>query len=154
TKPTRRKRAAAAQTGDARGYASYFRGAAVNGEALAKGLQALPESADELKAIAQKLKVPDNDIYLGSAATETAVKSAKLDEYRIVYFATHGLVAGEIEGLGEPALVLSLPKVASATDDGLLTASEVAQLKLDAEWVVLSACNTAAGDKPGAEALS
>jgi CHAT domain-containing protein len=39
-------------------------------------------------------------------------------------------------------------------DDGLLTASKVAQLKLNADWVVLSACNTAAGDKPGAEALS
>src|SRR5262249_27754181 len=41
-------------------------------------------------------------------------------------------------------------------DDGLLTASEIAQLKLDADWVVLSACNTAAAesDKPGAEALS
>jgi len=39
-------------------------------------------------------------------------------------------------------------------DGSLLTASEVAQLKLDAEWVVLSACNTIAGDKPGAEALS
>src|SRR5262249_39249788 len=42
----------------------------------------------------------------------------------------------------------------SALDDGLLTASEVAGLKLNAEWVVLSACNTASGDKPGAEALS
>ncbi len=42
----------------------------------------------------------------------------------------------------------------SVPDDELLTASEVAQLKLDADWVVLSACNTAAGDKPGAEALS
>lgn len=43
---------------------------------------------------------------------------------------------------------------ATEADDGLLTASEVARLKLNAEWVVLSACNTAAGDKPGAEALS
>ena len=39
-------------------------------------------------------------------------------------------------------------------DDGLLTASEVAQLKLDADWEILSACNTAAGDKPGAKGLS
>jgi CHAT domain-containing protein len=54
----------------------------------------------------------------------------------------------------EPALVLSLPQQPTALDDGLLTASEVAQLKLNAEWVVLSACNTASGDKPGAEALS
>jgi CHAT domain len=56
--------------------------------------------------------------------------------------------------LAEPSLALTLPKQPSELDDGLLTASEVAQLKLNADWVVLSACNTAAGDKPGAEALS
>jgi CHAT domain-containing protein len=54
----------------------------------------------------------------------------------------------------EPAIALSLPAQPSDFDDGLLTASEVAQLRLDADWVVLSACNTASGDKPGAEALS
>ena len=75
-------------------------------------------------------------------------------DYRIVYFATHALVAGDIKGLGEPALALTLPEKPSAIDDGLLEASEVAELKLNADWVVLSACNTAAGDKPGAEALS
>ena len=73
---------------------------------------------------------------------------------RIVYFATHGLVAGDVKGLAEPSLALSIPKQPSELDDGLLTASEVAQLKLNADWVVLSACNTIAGDKPGAEALS
>jgi CHAT domain-containing protein len=72
----------------------------------------------------------------------------------VVYFATHGLVAGDIKGLAEPSLALRLPAQPSDLDDGLLTASEVAQLKLNADWVVLSACNTAAGDKPGAEALS
>jgi CHAT domain-containing protein len=56
--------------------------------------------------------------------------------------------------LAEPALVLSLPAKATTFDDGLLTSSEVAQLKLNADWVVLSACNTAAAGKPGAEALS
>ena len=50
--------------------------------------------------------------------------------------------------------MLTLPKQPNETDDGLLTASEVAQLRLNADWVVLSACNTIAGDKPGAEALS
>jgi CHAT domain-containing protein len=59
-----------------------------------------------------------------------------------------------VKGLGEPALALTLPAQPNDLDDGLLTASEVAQLKLNADWVVLSACNTAAGDKPGAEALS
>ena len=54
----------------------------------------------------------------------------------------------------EPALALTLPAAAAEPDDGLLTSSEVAALKLNAELVILSACNTAAGDKPGAEALS
>src|SRR5205814_8087133 len=58
------------------------------------------------------------------------------------------------QGLAEPSLALTLPKQPTDLDDGLLTASEVAQLKLNADWVVLSACNTAAGDRPGAEALS
>jgi CHAT domain-containing protein len=82
------------------------------------------------------------------------VKRAALADYRVVYFATHGLLAGDVKGLGEPALALTIPNETSEIDDGLLTASEVAQLKLNADWVVLSACNTAAGDKPGAEALS
>jgi CHAT domain-containing protein len=91
-------------------------------------------------------------------ASETTVKQAKLDTYRIVYFATHGLVAGEVEKFAkvkaEPALALTIPEKATELDDGLLTASEVAQLKLNADWVVLSACNTAAEGTPGAEALS
>lgn len=88
----------------------------------------------------------------------TRVKETNLDEYRIVYFATHGLLAGEVKDFAklkaEPALVLTLPERPTEFDDGLLTASDVAQLKLNADWVVLSACNTASGDKPGAEALS
>jgi len=88
----------------------------------------------------------------------TAIKTAKLDQYRIVYFATHGLVAGQLEkfaeGKVEPALALSIPDELSDFDNGLLSASEVAQLKLNADWVVLSACNTAAEEEPGAEVLS
>ncbi len=61
-------------------------------------------------------------------------------------------MAGDVKGLAEPSLAPSLPK--QPPDDGLLTASEVARLKLNAEWLVLSACNTIAGDEPGAEALS
>ena len=82
------------------------------------------------------------------------MKRARLAEYSVLYFATHGIVAGDVKGLGEPALALTISKEPNELDDGLLTANEVSQLKLNADWVVLSACNTAAGDKPGAEALS
>ena len=114
----------------------------------------LPDTADELNAVAKDLGVAASDIHLGSDASETTVKRAPLADYGIVYFATHGLVAGDVKGLAEPSLALSIPKQPSELDDGLLTASEVAQLKLNADWVVLSACNTIAGDRPGAEALS
>jgi CHAT domain-containing protein len=98
---------------------------------------------------------------LGSAATETTVKAlsdqGRLASYRVVHFATHGLLAGETESVGsgaEPALLLTPPDEATQADDGLLTASEVAHLKLNAQWVVLSACNTAGGAKAGAQPLS
>jgi CHAT domain-containing protein len=107
-----------------------------------------------LRAVAAALGASAADVHLGADASESTVKRADLADYRIVYFATHGLVAGDIKGLAEPSLALSSPKVITEVDDGLLTASEVAQLKLNAEWVVLSACNTAAGEKAHAEPLS
>jgi CHAT domain-containing protein len=104
------------------------------------------------------MRVDPSDIKLGLAATVTAVKQAKLDQYSIIYFATHGLVAGDLERFAkskaEPALVLTIPDKPTDFDDGVLQASEIAQLKLNADWVVLSACNTAAAENPGAEALS
>jgi CHAT domain-containing protein/tetratricopeptide (TPR) repeat protein len=126
----------------------------------------LPETADELCAVARLLGAPDTAVYLGAAATERRIKamsaSGALGEARFVHFATHGLLAAESErvarategGRAEPALVLTPPAQASEEDDGLLTASEVAQLKLDADWVILSACNTAADHNLDAEALS
>ena len=132
----------------------FWRGAGVDRDRLAAALPQLPDTADELNAVARDLGAAASDIHLGSDASETTVKRTRLADYRIVYFATHGLVAGDIKGLGEPALALSIPAQPSDLDDGLLTASEVAQLKLNADWVVLSACNTAAADRPGAQALS
>jgi CHAT domain-containing protein len=124
----------------------------------------LPETADELCAVAQSLGAGQEAVYLGEKASETTIKaisaSGTLATARVVHFATHGLLAGETEVLAaskaEPALLLTPPAQATEEDDGLLTASEIAQLKLDADWVVLSACNTAGGgsDKPGSEALS
>jgi len=135
-------------------YTDFWRGAGVDRGRLALALPQLPDTADELNAVGKDLGVAATDIHLGLDASEATVKRAPLADYRIVYFATHGLVAGDIKGVAEPSLALTIPKVPTALDDGLLTSSEVAQLKLNADFVVLSACNTIAGDKPGAEALS
>jgi len=117
-------------------------------------LTPLPDTAQEVTTVASVLGAPPGDVLLGPAATETAVKRLPLKDYRVVHFATHGLVAGDLSDLAEPALVLSPPDTPTENDDGLLTASEVATLTLEADWVVLSACNTAAGQANGAEALS
>ena len=118
-------------------------------------LPRLPDTADELKSIALALQAdPTKVLNLGRDANERAVKSADLSGFRIVAFATHGLVPGELDGLTQPALALSAPSVSGAGGDGLLTMEEILSLKLDADWVVLSACNTGAGAGAGAEAAS
>jgi CHAT domain-containing protein/Tfp pilus assembly protein PilF len=141
-----------------RSLTSFYRGMIPDTRALAEALPPLPETADELRAIAKILGAKSEDIKLGEAASVTDIKHERLSNYRVVYFATHALVAGEVEKFAkakaEPALVLSIPEKPTDDDDGLLRASDVAMLKMNADFVVLSACNTAAGDKPGAEALS
>ena len=123
-----------------------------------RGQEPLPETADELCSVARDLRVPDNDILLGGRATEREIKAlsenGSLAAYRIVHFATHGVLAGELTPGAEPGLILTPPDMATAEDDGYLSASEIAGLKLDADWVILSACNTAAGGSDKAEALS
>lgn len=122
----------------------------------------LPETADEVCRIAHASGADESMIYLGAKASETTVKqlsaAGTLAQTRVVHFATHGLLAGETQtvtrGHAEPALILTPPIAASEQDDGLLTASEIARLKLDADWVILSACNTASGGSIGGEALS
>ena len=147
-----------------RGAMGAGRGVEVAGLFAARGvadvesvrqLASLPESADELRSLARTLGAGGEALLLGADATETRVKQAPLRDHRLLAFATHGLVAGDLTGLSEPALVLTPPAEGTAADDGLLTASEVARLELDADWVILSACNTAAADgTPGAEGLS
>jgi CHAT domain-containing protein/Tfp pilus assembly protein PilF len=137
---------------------TFYRGAIADTHLLAEALPPLPETADELRAVAKELGASPEDIRLGEAVNVANVKLAPLDKYRVVYFATHALVAGEVERFAiakaEPSLVLSIPAKPSEGDDGLLRASDVALLKMNADFVVLSACNTAAGEKAGAEALS
>lgn len=115
----------------------------------------LPDTAVELKALAATLKASADSLHLQQDASERAVKSLDLSQYRVLAFATHGVMAGELSGVAEPGLILTPPPQGTLQDDGYLSASEVAQLKLNADWVLLSACNTAAPDgTPGAEGLS
>jgi CHAT domain-containing protein len=118
-------------------------------------LPRLPDTADELKSIAAALEAdPSKVVNLGANANEQLVKTSDLSKYKVLVFATHGLVPGELNGLTQPALALSAPDVAGVTGDGLLTMEEILTLKLDADWVVLSACNTGTGAGAGAEAAS
>ena len=115
----------------------------------------LPDTADEIKGIADSLKAdPLADVFLGARASEKVVKSMDLSDRRVIAFATHALVPGDLDGLQQPALALSAPSITGDQEDGLLTMGEVLKLKLNADWVVLSACNTGAAAGEGAEALS
>jgi CHAT domain-containing protein/tetratricopeptide (TPR) repeat protein len=124
----------------------------------------LPETADELCDVGQRLGVTDSEILLGDRASEAVVKDlsekGRLADYRFLHFATHGAVAGELRNAAEPGLLLTPPAKGTTDikalerDDGYLTASEIAALKLDPDWVILSACNTASGANAKAEALS
>lgn len=111
----------------------------------------LPRTKSELKKIARYFD--KSTILLGKNATETRLKSMDFSEYGVIAFATHGVVANEILGQGEPGLVLS-QRYQNDQDNGFLTSGEILQLELNADWVVLSACNTAAGQSLSASAYS
>ena len=118
----------------------------------------LPETRVELCAVARHLNAGAENIHLGDRGSEAILKRLSergaLADYRVLHFATHGALSGEIRGGTEPGLILTPPTAATAEDDGYLSASEIAALKLDADLVILSACNTAAGGAENAEALS
>jgi CHAT domain-containing protein len=122
-----------------------------------RALAPLPETAGEVRQVAGILGAGPDDVLLGARATEADFRAEPLDQFRVLYFATHGLLPGELSCQSEPALALSPPAqpAKSKAEDGLLDASEIAGLRLNADLVVLSACNTAqAGGHFGGEALS
>ena len=136
-----------------------FRGA----QPMIEKVRHLPvlSSGPEVEAMSRALGAAPDAVIRGAAASKAEVLAldaqGRLGRTRILAFATHGLLSGDF-GLPEPALALTPPLASPAEhperDDGLLTASDIAGLHLAADWVVLSACNTGAGDSPGAEGLS
>lgn len=106
-------------------------------------LPPLPAAEGELVALGKALGARQSLVLTGAEATEAALLSADLASIDVLALSTHGLVAGELDGLDEPALVLT--PGGPDGGDGLLTMEEIMALRLDGAWVVLSACNTAAG---------
>ncbi|GGD96634.1 CHAT domain-containing protein [Caballeronia grimmiae] len=109
----------------------------------------LPETLEEAQAIASVLAAPAASIVTGTYATRSEVLNRDLSDDRVVLFATHGVVAGEIPGLRKAGLALAYEGRGLA--DSVLTIDDIIPLRLNADWVVLSACNTgfvtgAAGD--------
>lgn len=124
--------------------AGLYRDGSVDVKAV-RELPPLPAAEQELARMRAALGGGEALLLTGEAATERAVKTADLSRYGVLAFATHGLLANELDGLNEPALVLTPPESANEGDDGLLSAGEIAELDLAADLVILSACNTAAG---------
>jgi len=115
----------------------------------------LPGTAAELEAMRKAMTAPMGRLYTGARATEANFRHADLASANVIALATHGLMAGELAGNAEPGLIFTPPAVPAADNDGYLSASEIAGLRFSADWVILSACNTAAGDgKAGAPGLS
>jgi CHAT domain-containing protein len=118
-------------------------------------LNRLADTAEEIRSIAAALNAnPTTDIFIGESASERRVKTMDLTNRRIIVFATHALVPGDLDGLDQPALALCTPLVTGDDEDGILKMGEIMQLRMNADWVVLSACNTGAADGAGAEAVS
>ncbi len=129
--------------------------------AALSNLPRLRDTAIEVKAIGAVLGADSKrDIFVGSRANETTIRkmsqSGELKKYRVISFATHGLIPGDLDGLTSPALALSAPlaNTKEKWDDGLLTADEIMELDLDADWAILSACNTASAQSSSTEAFS
>ncbi|MBH1943146.1 CHAT domain-containing protein [Erythrobacter sp. YJ-T3-07] len=131
--------------------ASLFRSGAPATQTIAD-LPPLDYASRELAAIAALFGDEHSQLLIGADAAEERLKQADLSRIDVLVFATHGLVSGELRNLWEPALLVGTTE--GSGEDGLLGASEIARLDLNADWVILSACNTAAGDSEAAPVYS
>lgn len=114
----------------------------------------LPNSSVELHQIASALGTGESSLLTGNSFSASGIMGKNLENYHIVYFSTHGLLPSRLKCFREPALVVSKPPGEKETT-GLLTSSDIAGLKLDADLVVLSACDTGGpGGQTGGESLT
>ena len=129
--------------------------AACESARLLAGLPPLPYARKELDAARALLGADASDELLGPAFTADAVLKARLKDYRILQFSTHALLPAELRCQSEPAIITSAPPNAPSATGALLTASAVVGLDLDADLVILSACNSGGpGGTTAGESLS
>lgn len=124
---------------------------------LSPYLQPLRGTREEAEEIARVVDAdPRNDIISGSRATRASVlarsQAGELDDVSIIMFATHGLASDDLPGLDQPALAMA--KDPKSEDLPLLLLDDVVGLRLSADWVLLSACNTSSADSAGGDVLS
>jgi CHAT domain-containing protein len=100
----------------------------------------LPETLIEARSIATALGSTDQSVVWGTRASRTEAMKMDLSNDRVVLFATHGIVAGEVPGWRKSGFALAYE--GSGLADSILTADDIVTLRLNADWVVLSACNT------------
>jgi len=108
-------------------------------------LDQLPDTIDEVSSVIASLGITDADLFADREAKESVFRSRSLNQYNVIYIATHAVMPGEVACQREPGIALARPSDLSASrdQDGFLDASEVAALQIAANLVVLSACNTA-----------
>ncbi len=122
---------------------------------LFAGLPPLPFAQRELDAARQLLRASPSDEMLNTAFTAEAVRHASLKDYRILHFATHALLPAELRCVDQPAIVTSAPAQAHDAAGALLTAGDITGLDLDADAIILSACNSGGpGNSTSGESLS
>ncbi|MBY0335212.1 MAG: CHAT domain-containing protein, partial [Acetobacteraceae bacterium] len=120
-----------------------------NDARVAALLPPLPGTRAEVNVAARLLRAGADRTRLGEAFTPAAVRGLGLGRHRVIHFATHTVLPGELSCLREPALLASPPRGAADAQAALITASEVMEWRLDADLVILSACNTAVGPGGG-----
>jgi CHAT domain-containing protein len=147
---------------DTPGLNGFFQGVNTNPKSV-RELKRLPGTCREIKTLAQTFKAPSGNVVLGLGASEAGVRNhPRLSQARILAFATHGLIKGSLQNsLAQPALAFTPPpppttpdQLLPENDDGLLTTTDAATLDLQADWVLLSACDTAAKDGQDPDGLS
>ena len=118
------------------------------------GLERLPDTKVEVTAIGQRLGVGPSAIVLGDAFTKARLVKPDLDQRRIVVLATHALLPEDLKCQPGPSIVVSVPANAPNANSGLLGPGDIEKLKLDADLIVLSACDTAGPSAKTGESLS